>query len=160
SVTSTDGVSTATTTSNVKVDVATAGDDALLEGAATDDILSGGTGDDIFIAGAGNDILSGNGGDDIFIWNAGDIGTVAVPAHDEITDFDASNDVLNLADLLSDGSHTIEGIETGAGDLQLNIKDGAGDVVQEIELHGVSVATTATQLLDDLLISGAINDGI
>ncbi|MBL1320592.1 MAG: retention module-containing protein [Methylophaga sp.] len=161
SVTSTDGVSTATTTSNVKVDIAAAGDDALLEGSAGNDILAGGTGDDVLSGGGGNDILTGGGGDDIFIWNSSDIGTSATPAHDEITDFDANNDVLNLADLLSDGSHSIEGITTGSGDLQLNIKDGTGDVVQEIELHGVSTTgTTATQLLDDMLSSGAINDGI
>ncbi len=160
SVTSTDGASTATTTSNVKVDVAAAGVDALLQGDASNNVLSGNTGDDTLIGGGGNDILTGGVGDDIFVWNASDVGTVVTPAHDEITDFDTNNDVLNLADLLSDGSHTIEGIETGAGDLQLNIKDGGGNVVQEIELHGVSVATTATQMLDDLLVSGAINDGI
>jgi hypothetical protein len=134
--------------------------DTLLDGTAGDDALVGLAGDDLLIGGGGSDILTGGDGNDIFIWDASDVGTSAAPAHDEITDFNTSNDVLNLADLLSDGSHTIEGIETGSGDLQLNIKDSAGDVVQEIELHGVSVATTATQLLDDLLISGAINDGI
>ena len=134
--------------------------DLMLEGDASDNILVGLAGEDILIGGGGNDILTGGDGDDIFIWNASDVGTVATPAHDEVTDFDASNDVLNLADLLSDGSHTIEGIQTGAGDLQLNIKDGSGGIVQEIELHGVSVTTTATQLVDDLLSSGAINDGI
>ncbi|PHS27247.1 MAG: hypothetical protein COA83_01630, partial [Methylophaga sp.] len=138
------------------------GDDGedVLAGGAGDDTLDGGAGNDILAGGAGNDILTGGAGNDIFVWNAGDVGTVTTPAHDKVTDFDANNDVLNLADLLSDGSHTIEGMETGAGDLQLNIKDGGGNVVQQIELHGVAVATTATQLLDDLLISGAINDGI
>jgi VCBS repeat-containing protein len=131
-----------------------------LTGGDGDDVLNGGKGDDILIGGSGNDILTGGDGNDIFIWNATDMGTATAPAHDQITDFDSNNDVINLADLLSDGSHTIEGIETGSGDLQLNIKDAGGNVVQEIELQGVSVATTAPQLLDDLLNSGAINDGI
>jgi VCBS repeat-containing protein len=136
-----------------------AGNDTL-SGGDGDDVLSGDSGNDILTGGAGNDILTGGTGNDVFIWNTDDVSTTSEPAHDIVTDFNTNNDVLNLTDLLSDGSHTIEGIETGAGDLQLNIKDVGGNVVQEIELHGVSVATTATQLVDDLLASGAINDGI
>ncbi len=131
-----------------------------LSGEDGDDVLTGGAGNDTLSGGAGNDILTGGAGNDIFIWKTNDVSTTSAPAHDVVTDFNSSNDVLNLADLLSDGSHTIEGIETGSGDLQLNIKDGGGNVVQEIELHGVSVATTATDLLNDLLVSGAIDDGI
>ncbi|MDQ7073559.1 MAG: type I secretion C-terminal target domain-containing protein [Gammaproteobacteria bacterium] len=135
------------------------GNDNLIGGDG-DDVLNAGAGNDILIGGSGNDILTGGDGNDIFVWNASDVGTATNPAHDQITDFNSNEDVLNLADLLSDGSHTIEGIETGAGDLQLNIKDAGGNIVQEIELQGVSVATTAPQMLDDLLNSGAINDGI
>ncbi|OUR72919.1 hypothetical protein A9Q78_05695, partial [Methylophaga sp. 41_12_T18] len=99
-------------------------------------------------------------GEDEFVWNSSDVGTVAMPAHDTVMDFDDTDDVLNLSDLLSDGSHTIEGINNGSGDLQLNIKDSSNNTVQEIELTGVSISGDAVAAMQSLLASGAINDGI
>jgi len=137
-------------------DIAT---DNLLEGTAGDDALYGDAGNDILIGGAGDDILSGGDGDDIFVWDKDDVGT---STHDVVLDFDKDHDVLNLTDLLSDGSHTIEGIEntTGGSHLQLEIKDGGGVVVQSIDLTGVAIVGTVEDTLQSLLDSGAINDGI
>ncbi|MFW9257253.1 beta strand repeat-containing protein [Nostoc sp. CALU 546] len=65
----------------------------LLRGGAGDDTLIGGSGNDILIAGAGNDILTGGSGNDQFVYQAlNDIG-------DTITDFNQSEDQLDLSDL-------------------------------------------------------------
>jgi Ca2+-binding RTX toxin-like protein len=171
SVSSTEGSNndTQTTTSNAKIeftgsDASSETADVLLEGDATDNTLLGGSGDDILFGNAGNDSLSGNGGADLFVWNDSDVGSPVLPAHDIVNDFVAGEgDVLNLSDLLSDGSHTIEGLAVGAPGLehlQVNIKDGSDAVVQEIELAGVLIVGDAEATLQSLLDSGAINDGI
>jgi T1SS-143 domain-containing protein len=138
--------------------------DALLIGTDGNDHLFGNNGDDQITGGKGNDLLQGDSNlstsADTFIWNREDMGVNGSPAHDTVLDFDTSEgDELNLSDLLSDGSHTIEGVDNGSGDLQLNIKSG-GNTVQEIELSGVSAGSDAAAALQSLLASGAIDDGI
>ena len=181
SITSTevnDGTS-ATTDSNVKVEFTSldaSGEtaDLLVEGDSGDSSIIGGAGDDIIFGGAGNDILTGGTGDDIFVWNKAD---VVSPAQDEITDFEGdvtnasatTQDVLNLSDLLSDGSHVIVGLAEDNTDpatgqhLQLSIKDVATDtVVQTIDLNNIAVnaGDSTTDMLNNLLANGGINDGI
>ncbi|MBL4637806.1 MAG: cadherin-like domain-containing protein [Proteobacteria bacterium] len=134
--------------------------DTLLEGGSDDDALYANAGNDILIGGAGDDLLFGGDGADEFVWNSADVGTIVTPAHDTVADFNTSEDELNLSDLLSDGSHSIEGIDNGSGDLQVNVKDSGGNVVQEIELAGVTTGIDAGATLQSLLDSGAINDGI
>jgi T1SS-143 domain-containing protein len=134
--------------------------DLLIEGTAAADTIIGGAGDDIIFGGGDSDSLTGGAGADEFVWNKAD---VTVGTHDTVEDFNITEDVLNLSDLLSDGSHSIEGIEVGAPGsehLQLNIKDGANNIVQEIELNGVSTGGDAVAALNSLLTSGAIDDGI
>jgi len=142
-----------------------------LTGGAGDDVLIGGAGNDVLIGGAdndelhgdaGNDILTGSTGNDEFVWTKDD---VAVGTVDTITDFNISQDVLNLADLLADNSHTIEGIDNG-GELQLEVSTnpatpGTAQLVQTIDLIGVSIAagSDAATMLNDLLTDGTINDG-
>jgi len=94
--------------------------------------------------------------EDVFTFTKESIDTDRVEG-DIIENFDTTEDVLNLSDLLSDGSHSIEGVDNGSGDIQLNIKDGANNIVQEIELVGVAMSDTALQ---DLLATDTINDGI
>jgi len=130
--------------------------DLLIEGTTGSNAIIGGSGDDIIFGGAGSDTLTGGAGADMFVWNTVD----ADSSHDTVVDFNTAEDVLNLSDLLSDGSRTIEGIDNGSGDLQLNIKDGGDNIVQEIELSGVAIAVDANSTLQSLLDSGAINDGI
>ncbi|MFC5342830.1 beta strand repeat-containing protein [Brevundimonas staleyi] len=77
----------------------------LLRGGSGNDILLGGSGNDLLIGGTGNDTLTGGTGADVFRWEAGDQGTVAQPAADIITDFNAASialggDVLDLSGLL------------------------------------------------------------
>ena len=130
--------------------------DLLIEGDGDANIIISGAGNDIIFGGAGSDTLTGGAGADMFVWKEAD----ADSSHDTVVDFNTAEDELNLSDLLSDGSRTIEGIDNGSGDLQLNIKDGGGNVVQEIELSGVAIVGDANATLQSLLDSGAINDGI
>jgi len=164
SATSTDGSDVTTTVTNVKIetsDLNSNGEiaDLFLEGDNSVNTIIGGEGDDVIFGGTGNDELTGGLGADTFIWTKGDVDSGV----DTITDFNAGEDVLNLADLLSDGSHTIEGIEnttTGSSHLQLDIKDSGGSVVQSIDLTDVAIVSTVEDTLQSLLSSGAINDGI
>jgi len=131
--------------------------DQLLEGTSGNDFIYGSDGDDIIFGGTGSDSLTGGAGADMFVWNKAD----ADSSHDTVIDFNAADgDVLNLSDLLSDSSHTIEGMDNGSGDLQVNIKDNGGNVVQEIELTGLASGLDVNLTLQSLLDSGAINDGI
>lgn len=129
-----------------------------------DNTLTGSIGNEILAGGQGSYTLMGGGGNDIFVWNTADKGTAGTPSHDVVIYFDsAEGDVLNLSDLLADSSHTIEGIEVGgvgSEHLQLNIKNSDGNVVQEIELSGVATAGNPDVILQSLLNSGAIDDGI
>jgi len=133
--------------------------DILLEGTSGDDTLYAGAGNDILIGGAGDDTLFGGEGNDEFVWTADDVGHLT-PAHDVVGDFNVSEDVINLSDLLSDGTRSIEGIDNGSGDLQLNIKDVNDVTVQKIELSGVAAGTDANATLQSLLDTNVINDGI
>ena len=145
-------------------------------GSQGDDSINAGNGNDSITGGSGNDILTGGSGNDLFIWNGADVGVSGSPAHDEVTDFtgNTSNpgasvrDILDLSDLLSDGSHIIEGLAendaSGPGQhLQLSIKDAVtNSVVQTIDLNNISVnlGDNTTDMLNNLLANGGINDGI
>ncbi|MBL1320643.1 MAG: retention module-containing protein [Methylophaga sp.] len=145
-------------------------------GSQGDDTINAANGHDSITGGSGNDILTGGSGNDLFIWNGADVGVSGSPAHDEVTDFTgntsnpgaSARDVLDLSDLLSDGSYIIEGLAenntTGPGQhLQLSIKDAAtNSVVQTIDLNNVSVnlGDNTADMLNNLLANGGINDGI
>jgi VCBS repeat-containing protein len=147
-----------------------AGGDDRLYGESGNDIIYGGTGDDILagqggtdslIGGSGNDIMIGGADADQFIFLDGDQGTALDPSADVIIDFnEAEGDVINLADLIDNGN-TIEGIEND-GHLQIQVYDGANDLVQTIDVDSVVVAddTAAVTALNSLLSSGAVDDGI
>ncbi len=66
-----------------------AGADLLFNGAG-DDVLQGGAGDDTLWGGAGRDVLIGGAGADVFIFGANS-------GSDVITDFDLSQDILDLS---------------------------------------------------------------
>ena len=136
--------------------------DDVIIGGATDDTLLGGAGDDVLIGGAGNDILTGDTGSDLFVWSKADLGTAGTPAADQITDFNINeNDVINLADVLSDGSHVISAIANGDGNLQLQITDtSSSNVVQTIDLNNVAAEPDTAAQLQQLLANNNIDDGI
>ena len=66
-----------------------AGADLLFNGTG-DDVLNGGAGDDTLWGGAGRDVLIGGAGADVFIFGANN-------GSDVITDFDLSQDILDLS---------------------------------------------------------------
>jgi T1SS-143 domain-containing protein len=150
--------SNVTGTSDDDVILGTAGSDTL-DGGDGDDHIEGGAGADTIIGGAGDDVLFGGDDADTFVWNSGDEGTSGSPAHDTVVDFnEADGDKLDLSDLLSGlTSQSIEGIDNGSGDLQINIKDG-GNTVQEIELMGVATGIDAGATLQSLLDNNTIID--
>lgn len=68
-----------------------------LNGLSGNDLLRGGIGDDTLIGGAGNDTFVGGTGSDVFLYQSlSERGT----GNERITDFNSSQDILGLADLL------------------------------------------------------------
>jgi hypothetical protein len=130
-------------------------------GESESNTIIGSESDDIIFASSENDTLTGGAGADEFVWYKAD----ALGSHDIVIDFNpGEGDTLNLADLLSDGSHSIEGLaasNTTGEHLQLSIKDGGGNVVQTIDLASVvTTDATAASMLDTLLQTGSIEDGL
>jgi len=185
SVTSTesDG-SSASDSSNVKIDVlGTSGPETLtgggsddwLAGGAGNDSLIGGAGNDVLIGGAGNDTLTGGLGADIFKWKLADQGTVANPAIDTIIDFDSvvNSDKLDLRDLLQGESHSGADAgnltdylhfryDTATSTTVIEVKSQGTGMVgpdQIINLAGVDLVTGYTsdqQIIQDLLSKGKL----
>jgi uncharacterized protein YegL len=133
-----------------------------LYGGAGNDALFGGADADTLVGGAGNDILTGGEGADIFVWNDGDVGTVATPAYDVVTDFNPDEDQLDLSDMLTGTSNDIADYITvtadGNGDAVLNVTP-AGDesgVTQQILLQGIQASSFDASTIDTLIGSGHI----
>ena len=63
-------------------------------------ILNGGLGADTLRGGWGNDGLTGGIGADVFQWSLAGKGVIGIPSVDRVLDFNNSEDVLNLRDLL------------------------------------------------------------
>ena len=145
----------------------TDGNDILIGGAGND-ILNGGAGNDILSGGAGNDSMTGGDGADSFVWSKADLGTEAGPAADTVLDFTADlvnvadSDSLNLADLLSDGSHHIAGVESG-GHLQIQVLNTMDEITQTIDLDSVVIndgLAEAQAVVANWLQIGIIDDGM
>ncbi|ENM3759695.1 Ig-like domain-containing protein [Vibrio cholerae] len=121
----------------------------VLRGGSGDDYLDGGSGNDILIGGLGNDILTGGSGEDLFKWVDGDLDG----SRDRITDFTIGQDKIDLSDLFSDetrtldqllNSHVIEITDKGQNS-EIVINKGPTEHVT-IQLDGV----TAGDLLSNL----------
>ncbi|WP_415904038.1 retention module-containing protein [Neptuniibacter sp. QD48_55] len=136
--------------------------DEYLVGDSSNNDLAAGDGDDILIGQAGNDILTGGEGEDLFVWSKSDLGVDNLPAADQIVDFNTSeNDVIDLSDVLSDGSHVISAVENADGNLQLQITDASSsNVVQTIDLNNVAADADVAAQLQQLLDNNNIDDGI
>ncbi|ENM3875405.1 hcalcium-binding protein [Vibrio cholerae] len=120
-----------------------------LRGGTGNDTLDGGAGNDILIGGLGNDILTGGSGEDLFKWVDGDLDN----SKDRITDFTIGQDKIDLSDLFSDetrtldqllNSHVIEITDKGQNS-EIVINKGPTEHVT-IQLDGV----TAGDLLSNL----------
>ncbi|HGF7154289.1 TPA: type I secretion C-terminal target domain-containing protein, partial [Vibrio mimicus] len=124
------------------------GKDTLYGGKGSDTLI-GGDDDDILIGGLGNDILTGGEGEDLFKWVDRDLDG----SKDRITDFTIGEDKIDLSDLFSDesrtldqllNSHVIEITEKGQ-DSEIVINKSVTEHVT-IQLDGVS----ATDLINNL----------
>ncbi|WP_226047988.1 cadherin domain-containing protein [Vibrio mimicus] len=120
-----------------------------LYGGKGNDTLIGGDDDDILIGGLGNDILTGGEGEDLFKWVDRDLDG----SKDRITDFTIGEDKIDLSELFSDesrtldqllNSHVIEITEKGQ-DSEIVINKSVTENVT-IQLDGVS----ATDLINNL----------
>ncbi|GIC06485.1 RTX toxin [Vibrio cholerae] len=79
-------------------------DNDILIGGLGNDTLIGGNDNDILIGGLGNDILTGGSGEDLFKWVQGDLDR----STDRITDFTIHQDKIDLSDLFSDPTNTLD----------------------------------------------------
>lgn len=124
------------------------GNTSIAQTLVADDVLIGGEGNDILQGGGGNDLLTGGDGDDIFLWKAGDDGTDITPAMDIVTDFNAGDDVLDIADLLQGEESSIDLTE------YLNVTESGSNVVIEVTPSGsgnhTQVITMQNTSLSDL----------
>ncbi len=148
SVTTVDGSSTGTpVVATVPITVTNPGLDIVGDG--TGETLVGGAGADLIAGGGGADVLTGGAGPDLFVWQAGDLAGGVV---DQITDFDASQDVLDLAALLtaydpaSDVVADFVALSEAGGNTTVSIDQAGGgnhttDVVELTGVTGLDLAT-------------------
>ena len=130
----------------------------ILNGGAGDDTLRGDAGDDILLGGLGADIMTGGGGADVFV-----LGSEGGP--DVITDFRANRgDVLNFADVLSDGggAPAIDGDNLGS---YVRLTPSGRNTLVEVDATGSGAAFSTIAVLNgarnldalDLLANGALD---
>ncbi|ENM3984531.1 choice-of-anchor K domain-containing protein [Vibrio cholerae] len=79
-------------------------DNDYLSGGRGNDVLRGDSGNDVLIGGLGSDILTGGSGEDLFKWVDGDLDN----SKDRITDFTIGQDKIDLSDLFSDETRTLD----------------------------------------------------
>ena len=160
---------TATLTFNLNnVDTMSLGAASPLNGTDGDDLLYGTSGNDVINAGDGNDFVYASSGSDTVTLGDGDDTIVIDPAYIgstggtmTVTDFDAGEDFLQLADSLNGSSVQID--TTGSditlvfGDLNL---DGSATTTDSLTviLSGVTPAATDLHGSVDVANSDALND--
>lgn len=168
----TDGFNVSANEANVSLDVLAPGSD--LTGTAIDEILIGGTGPDNISGNGGNDVLAGNGGvdvlnggigndllvggtgadqvfgeagSDIFQISAGDPGTGV----DVFEDFSLTEDVVNLAELLTEfdpGEILGEFVQVSATTNQVSVdQDGSGIAETPQVVAFLATGILATEIL-------------
>ncbi|WP_108945281.1 retention module-containing protein [Shewanella halifaxensis] len=114
----------------------------LIDGGSHNDGLRGGAGNDILIGGLGDDVLRGDNGADTFLWDANSVD--GTDTTDHITDFDLTEDKLDLSDILQGDSVSellpfIEFTDVN-GSTSINIDtDQNGSFDQHIVLDGVDL---------------------
>jgi hypothetical protein len=141
----------------------------LLEGSALDDNILGGDNDDILIGGGGDDILVGGDGKDTFVFRGEDAGTTTTPAVDTVKDFSVDDvDVLDISDLLADGSANLESLETYLNVNTSTNEDGRvdstidvtiGSVKQTIVVEGVDLVDLGGGGVQADIISNLVDGG-
>jgi hypothetical protein len=130
----------------------------ILFGQGGNDLLIGGDGDDILIGGLGNDTLTGSAGSDTFVWSAGETGT------DQITDFNITQDRIDLSDLLigensnNFGDYLSFSFSGGSTTITIDADGlGAGTASQVIVLNGVDFSGIYASSDEGTIINGLLN---
>ncbi|KMW58366.1 hypothetical protein AIOL_003339 [Candidatus Rhodobacter oscarellae] len=117
-----------------------AGGNDMLAGRDSDDRLEGGDGADTLNGGAGNDTLVGGAGADLF---TGDSFGGAVTT-DEISDFDGSEDIVDLAGFFTDISDVIAASTENGADLEINLGAGSMLIMRNTSQAQLSATNTNT----------------
>ncbi len=133
------------------------GDDNI-DGGSHNDGLRGGEGNDTLIGGLGDDIMRGDSGNDTFVWQQGEFGA------DHITDFNVSEDKLDLSDILVNEEYSsledLLNITEANGSTTISIDANGDDVFeQQIILDGIELSSIYSSNEDGVIINGLINDG-
>ena len=114
----------------------------ILFGDSGADTIEGGAGNDIIFGGTGDDTLTGGTGDDTFVFAPGD-------GNDTITDFDASQDKINLSmfgDDISFDDLTITATADGTGSI-ISVPGADGETVT-ITLQGVATSDVTADVFE------------
>lgn len=121
-----------------------AGNDTLTGGLG-DDLLLGGDDDDVLLGGLGLDSLTGGDGQDVFVFGQDALNDASAPTLrlDEIVDFDADQDALDLSDLLS-------GYDPSTQNLADFVRADSANGVIEIDPTGAGVNYTALAMLSGI----------
>ncbi|MCB2076453.1 MAG: DUF642 domain-containing protein, partial [Novosphingobium sp.] len=123
-------------------------------GLGGDDTITGGAGKDGILGGKGADIMTGNGDADLFVWHDGDLDNGDV---DTITDFNPSEDTLDLAGLLDtaftpgDTANYVQAVTDGFDTIVSVDSDGLANGVNFVDVVVLTGVTTGniTFVYDD-----------
>ncbi|MGO3453018.1 MAG: VCBS domain-containing protein [Marinomonadaceae bacterium] len=157
--------------SNIGVTLEGSGSDDYLTGGDGDDYLTGGAGDDTLTGGDGDDTLIGGDGADLFIFQGDSIIDTVVGAVeststseltssslDTIVDFDASEDSLDVTDLLSG----IDGVPSDDADITAITEFLEAHVTAEdgsVKIDGEDVANFGDESSFDSNGDGSVGSG-
>nr|WP_144214372.1 type I secretion C-terminal target domain-containing protein [Shewanella donghaensis] len=102
--------------------------------------------------------MRGDSGNDTFVWQQGEFGA------DHITDFNVSEDKLDLSDILVNEEYSsledLLNITEANGSTTISIDANGDDVFeQQIILDGIELSSIYSSNEDGVIINGLINDG-
>nr|WP_306670033.1 cadherin-like domain-containing protein [Acinetobacter sp. YH12120] len=121
-----------------------------LYGGTGNDIIYGQGGNDLIVGGQGDDILYGGTGEDTFKWEAGDNG------NDVIADFDASDDLIDVSEMLNALGWTGDSGTVGSF---IVYEEVSGDTILKL-FNGDGASLVSTITIDNVTGLGSLQDMI